>query len=164
MCATFGSERTIELTHSDDDIWVVYDGECPLCSRYVLLYQLRERGQRIHLIDARSEHPIVRDIRARNLDLNEGMVVRWRGRHYYGAAAMHLLATLAGEATVFNRLNRLVFSRPRLARALYPALVRGRKLLLRLLGRKLIDEINAPEQQISVGPSDEHIKHNDGVR
>ena len=137
----FGSERTIELTHNDDEIWVVYDGECPLCSRYVLLYQLRERGQRVHLVDARSEHPIVGEIRARNLDLNEGMVVRWRGRYYYGAEAMYLLATLAGEATFFNRVNRLVFSRLRLARALYPTLVRGRKLLLRLLGRKLIGEL-----------------------
>src|SRR3569833_1334778 len=68
LSATFGSERIIELTHSDDEIWVVYDGECPLCSRYVLLYQLRQRGQRIHLIDARSEHPIIGVIRARNLD------------------------------------------------------------------------------------------------
>ena len=81
-----------------DDIWVVYDGECPLCSRYVLLYQLRERGQRVHLIDARSEHSIVGDIRARNLDLNDGMVVRWREQYYYGAEAMHLLATLASYA------------------------------------------------------------------
>ena len=119
---------------------MVYDGECPLCSRYVLLYQLRERGQRVHLIDAPSEHSIVGDIRARNLDLNDGMVVRWREQYYYGAEAMHLLATLASEATFFNRVNWLVFSRPRLARALYPALVRGRKLLLRLLGRKLIGE------------------------
>ncbi|MCK1740352.1 DUF393 domain-containing protein [Bradyrhizobium sp. 139] len=125
----------------DDEIWVVYDGECPLCSRYVLLYQLREQGQRVHLIDARSEHPILGEIRAHNLDLNEGMVVRWRGRYHYGAEAMYLLATLAGEATFFNRVNRLVFSRPRLARAIYPTLVRGRKLLLRLLGRKLIGEL-----------------------
>ncbi|MFK4505587.1 DUF393 domain-containing protein [Bradyrhizobium daqingense] len=165
MYATFESERITELTHSDDEIWVVYDGECPFCSRYVLLYELRERGQRVHLIDARSEHPIVRDIRARNLDLNEGMVVFRRGQHYYGADAMHLLATLAGETTVFNRLNRLVFSRPRLARILYPALVRGRKLLLRLLGRKLIDdEIKVPEQRIRGDPSDEHVKHNGRFR
>jgi predicted DCC family thiol-disulfide oxidoreductase YuxK len=126
---------------SDDDVWVVYDGECPFCSRYVLLYRLRERGQHVHLIDARSSHPIVGEIRARNLDLNEGMVVRWRGQYHYGADAMHLLATLAGDGSFFNRLNRLLFSRPRLARALYPALVRGRKLTLRLLGRKLIGEV-----------------------
>ena len=125
---------------SDDDIWVVYDGECPFCSRYVLLYQLRERGQRVHLVDARSSEPIVNDVRARNLDLNEGMVVRWRGHYYYGGEAMHLLAMLAGDGSFFNRLNRLLFSRLHLARALYPALVRGRKVTLRILGRKLIGE------------------------
>jgi predicted DCC family thiol-disulfide oxidoreductase YuxK len=142
LSATYESERTIELTHdSDNDGWVVYDGECPFCSRYVLLYQLRERGQRVHLIDARSSDPIVGEVRARNLDLNEGMVVRWRGQYYYGAEAMHLLAKLAGDGSFFNRVNRLLFSRSRLARALYPALVRGRKLTLRLLGRKLIGEI-----------------------
>lgn len=119
---------------------MVYDGECPFCSRYVLLYRLRERGQRIHLVDARSSDPIVGEIRARNLDLNEGMVVRWRGHDYYGSEAMHLLATLAGDGSLFNRVNRLLFSRPHLARTLYPALVRGRKLILRILGRKLIGE------------------------
>ena len=125
---------------SADDVWVVYDGECPFCSRYVLLYRLREQGQRVHLIDARSSHPLVDEIRSRNLDLNDGMVVRWRGQDHYGAEAMHLLATLAEDRTLFNRINRAIFSRSRVARALYPALVRGRKLTLRLLGRKLIGE------------------------
>ena len=83
---------------------------------------------------------MVEAVGAHNLDLNEGMLVRWRGQYHHGAEAMHLLATLAGEATLFNRINRLVFSRPRHARAVYPSLVRGRKLLLRLLGRKLIGE------------------------
>jgi predicted DCC family thiol-disulfide oxidoreductase YuxK len=123
---------------ADDDIRVVYDGECPFCSRFVLLYRLRERGQRVHLIDARSPHPLVDELRAGGLDLNEGMVVRWRGQDYHGAAAMHLLATLGGERTIFNRLNRALFARAGLAGALYPSLVRGRKLTLRLLGRKLI--------------------------
>lgn len=142
MSAMYESERTIELTHdSDNDVWVVYDGECPFCSRYVLLYQLRERGQRVHLVDARSSDPIVGEISARNLDLNNGMAVRWRGEYYYGAEAMHLLATLAGDGSLFNRLNRLLFSRSGLARTIYPALIRGRKFTLRLLGRKLIGEI-----------------------
>jgi len=91
------------------DVWVVYDGECPLCSRFVLMYRLREKGQVVHLIDARTEHPLVDEIRARKMDLDDGMVVRWRGEFYYGAAAMHLLATLAGDQTLFNRVNRQLF-------------------------------------------------------
>jgi predicted DCC family thiol-disulfide oxidoreductase YuxK len=138
---TYASNQLSGLTFDNpEDVWVVYDQECPFCSRYVLLYRLREQGRRVHLIDARSDHPLVAAVRARHLDLNEGMVVRWRGQFHYGAEAMHLLALLGGDASVFNRLNRAVFANPRLARVLYPWLVRGRKLTLRLLGRKLISD------------------------
>lgn len=142
MSGTYETERTTALSRdSEDDVWVVYDGECPFCSRYVLLYQLRERGQRVHLIDARSSDPIIDEIRARNLDLNDGMVVRWRGQYHYGAEAMHLLAMLADHRSFFNRINRMLFSRPQIARAVYPVLVRARKFNLRLLGRKQIGEV-----------------------
>jgi hypothetical protein len=53
---------------------------------------------------------------------------------------MNLLAILGSDATVFNRLNALLFRRPALARLLYPLLVRGRLATLRLLGRGLIKE------------------------
>lgn len=127
---------------SDDpkDIWVVYDSECPFCSRYVMLYRLREQGRQVHLIDARSEHPLVAAIRERKLDLNDGMVVLWRGAFHYGGEALHLLALLGDDQTFFNRINQAIFSRPRLARVLYPWLVRGRKLTLRLMGRKEITD------------------------
>src|SRR3954447_16134724 len=104
------------ISDSPEDIWVVYDSECPFCSRYVLLYRLREQGRRVHLIDARSDHPLVEAIRRRKLDLNEGMVVRWQGEYHYGGAALHLLALLGGDQTAFNRLNQAIFSRPKLAR------------------------------------------------
>jgi predicted DCC family thiol-disulfide oxidoreductase YuxK len=128
------------ISDSPDDLWVVYDGECPFCSRYVLLYRLRDQGLRVHLIDARSGHPLVAAIGRLGLDLDAGMVVGWRGAFHHGAAAVHLLALLGDERTVFNRLNRVLFSRPWLARRLYPWLAAGRRLTLRLLGRRPIGE------------------------
>ena len=121
-----------------NDLWVVYDGECPFCSNYVMLYRLREGFARIHLIDARTKHPILAEIRARHLDLDDGMVVKLSGIFFHGHEAMHVLALLGGQQTFFNRLNRLIFSRPKLARWLYPYLVRGRLIALWLLRRPLI--------------------------
>ncbi|MDB5396465.1 MAG: hypothetical protein JWM91_3971 [Rhodospirillales bacterium] len=121
-----------------DDIWVVYDGECPFCSSYVLLYRIRELAAQVHLIDARSAHPILNEVRREGLDLDEGMAVKFNGRFYYGAAAMNILAILGSSGTLFNRLNRALFRHPHLARFLYPILVRGRWIVLRLLGRRLI--------------------------
>jgi predicted DCC family thiol-disulfide oxidoreductase YuxK len=120
------------------DLWVVYDGECPFCSSYVTLYRIRQQTDRVHLIDARSADPIVSEVRRAGYDLDIGMVVKFEGRLYHGAEAMTVLAILGGDGTIFNRLNRMLFRHPRLARALYPWLVRGRLLVLRVLGRKLI--------------------------
>jgi predicted DCC family thiol-disulfide oxidoreductase YuxK len=123
------------------DIWIVYDGLCPFCTRYVLLYRIRQLADRVHLIDARSDDPLVRELSDLGFDLNEGMVVKWKDRLYYGADAMHLLALLGSEASAFNRLNRWLFSREHTARLLYPLFVASRKLTLRMLGRPPITNL-----------------------
>jgi predicted DCC family thiol-disulfide oxidoreductase YuxK len=122
------------------DIWVVYDGECPFCRSFVLLYRIRKLATHVHLVDARSHHPIVDEIRQQHLDLNQGMAVKLNGRLYHGSDAMNVLAILGSGKTVFNRLNRVLFRRPGVARLLYPLLARGRLVTLRLLGRPLIDD------------------------
>lgn len=119
-------------------VWIVYDGDCPFCSSYVLLYRIRGHAKQVHLVDARSSHPILREVRAEKFDLNEGMAVKFNGRFYHGASAMNVLAILGSDETLFNRVNRILFRRPRLARLLYPLLVRGRLIALRVLGRPLI--------------------------
>jgi predicted DCC family thiol-disulfide oxidoreductase YuxK len=122
------------------EIWIVYDGQCPFCTRYMLLYRIGEQVGKVHMIDARSDHPIVAEIRGRGLKLDNGMAVKWNGVVYHGPAAMQVLATLGSEDTAFNSVNRILFSRPRLARFLYPMLVAGRRLTLRLLGRPPISD------------------------
>src|SRR5262245_34491767 len=94
-------------------IWVVYDGMCPFCSRYVMLYRIRQLAARVHMIDARSDHHLVQKMKALGLSFEDGMVAKWNGRYYHGAEALHLLALLGSESGMFNRLNRLVFSRPK---------------------------------------------------
>lgn len=121
---------------AQDPLWVVYDGECPFCASYIRLYRIREVAGKVHLIDAREPHPIVEEVRALGLDLDKGMVVKAAGRIYHGAEAMQMLAILGSGSGLFNRINRAIFRHPGLARALYPWLVRGRLLTLRLLGRQ----------------------------
>ncbi|MBL6455003.1 DUF393 domain-containing protein [Belnapia sp. T6] len=117
------------------EIFVVYDGMCPFCTRYVMLYRIRQLAEKVHMIDARSDHPVVAEVRAAGLSLENGMAVKWNGRLYHGSDALHVLALLGSEDGAFNRLNRLVFSRPKLGRFLYPAMVAGRRLTLKMLGR-----------------------------
>ncbi len=122
------------------ELTVIYDGQCPFCANYVRLYRLRRLVGLVTLVDARGTHPALAEVRRAGLDLDAGMAVRWQGRLYHGAEALHVLALLGSETGLFNRLNHWLFSRPKLGRWLYPAMVAGRKLSLRLLGRKLIAE------------------------
>lgn len=119
-------------------VTVIYDGECPLCRRYTRMLALREAVGPVRLLDARQGGPEVEEVRRAGLDLDEGMALIVDGTVWHGADAMHRLALMSTTSTVFNRFNRAVFGRPRLSRALYPALRRGRLVLLRLLGRKPI--------------------------
>lgn len=119
-----------------EELVLVYDGECPVCSSYVRYVRLRESVGRVSLINARDGGPWVERVRAAGLDLDEGMVLLYGGRFYHGADCIHMLALLSTDSGVFNRINSAIFRSAGLSTVLYPVLRFGRNLLLRLLGRK----------------------------
>lgn len=120
------------------DTWpttVIYDGDCPFCSRYVALVRLRKAVGDVVLLDARAGGARVDEIRRRGYDLDQGMVLVHGGAIHYGADCMNRLALMSTRSGLFNRVQASVFRHPRLARVLYPFLRAGRNLALRLLGR-----------------------------
>src|SRR5262249_30730078 len=121
-----------------DGATIVYDGECPFCSRYVALQRLRAGVGQVHLVDAREGGPIVAALRARGLDLNEGMALIHQGRVYHGADAIHQIALLSSGENGFSRATSRLFKNQAMATRAYPVLRAGRNLALRLLGRKQI--------------------------
>lgn len=115
---------------------VVYDGECPFCVAYVRMTRLRAAAGRVELVNARTPHPVVDEARAAGLDLDVGMVVKAGGQLYHGDAAMTLLAGLTTPSGLFNRVTAWAFRNPARARLIYPPMVAGRNLTLRILGRR----------------------------
>jgi len=122
-------------------VTIVYDGECPFCSRYIGLLRLRDAVGPVRLIDARSHDPAVARLQQAGFDLNEGMVVEYAGRIHHGADGLNLLALLSTGSGTFNRLNAAAFRSTTASKLLYPALRLGRNLTLRALGRRKIDPV-----------------------
>lgn len=115
---------------------LIYDGECPFCSRYVRLMRIREAVGELKLVDAREGGQIVEDVRQRGYVIDQGMVLILNGRYYHGEASLHMLALLSTKQGWFNRINYWLFSRQWLSKIAYPAMKAGRNAVLKLMGRK----------------------------
>ena len=120
---------------SVDPVSLIYDGECPFCSRFARYTRLKKTLSTMRLINAREGGPEVDQAVARGLVLDEGMVLVIGSAYYHGDACLNRLALMSSESDPINRLNAFLFRSPTISRLAYPILRSGRNLVLRLLGR-----------------------------
>lgn len=104
---------------------LIYDGECPFCTRYCAIAALRARGIAVELHDARDPGIRERFPAAARHDLDQGMLALWRGEAFHGAAAVNLV----GRLVAGSPLSGLMRNR-RLASLSYPVLRLARNLAL----------------------------------
>ena len=126
-----------------EEIALIYDGECPVCTAYSCSVDVDEgKASGIKRINARSDDALVKQAKEAGVDLDEGMVVLHDGKMYHGADALNVMAKLAPDRGFGNRLNKLLFGNPTISRVSYPVLRAGRNTLLKILGRKKIRDID----------------------
>lgn len=127
-----------------DDIQVVYDRQCPVCEFYCQRIDVDPAVGKLRRIDAREDSDIMDQITALGLDIDEGMVVKAGDTIYYGSDAINLLARKSSRTGFFNRLAAATFRSAKVARHIYPLLKTCRNLLLKLLGRRRINNLEQP--------------------
>lgn len=123
-------------------VTVVYDGDCPLCSRYVRALRIREATGTVNLIDAREHPDLVARFRGGGIDLDQAFVCVVDDVFYTGGDAVNVLALLSGKSGVLNRLNYRIFRNREVSRRLYPLLRTVRNGLLAIRG---IGKLGAPD-------------------
>jgi len=124
--------------NTKDGLTLVYDGECPFCTRYASMVRLRDSAGSLKILNAREPHAEVDQLTSAGFNLDDGMVLKVGDTVYHGDEALHAVAMLSSRVGWFNRLNYLVFRSSGLSKVLYPALRAGRNLALKLLGREKI--------------------------
>lgn len=126
---------------TQNDVWLLYDGECPICKTYCKYIRIRETVGRLHLVDARQPSALLDEITEAGLDIDQGMVLKFKGTIYYGSDAIHILTLLSTPVGIFNRLNYYFFSSRIGANIFYPLGKAFRTLLLKLLGIQYIENL-----------------------
>lgn len=119
---------------------IYYDGDCPFCSAYARLIQIREHVGDINLIDLRDDSQSRLRMKSSGIDLDKGMVVEYEGRIWHGAEAMNLLACLSIPSGFLGRLNLMVFRYSWLSSLLYPLLRIFRNSSLLMLSKRPLRE------------------------
>lgn len=125
------------------EILLVYDKECPVCNAYCQMTRIRQSVGELRLVDAREPSNIMDEITHKGWDIDQGMVLKVDGNLYYGSDAIHALSLMSSQSGIFNRVNYWIFRSPLLSHLFYPLLRTGRNLLLRLLGKSKINNLQA---------------------
>ncbi len=126
----------------ETDIFLVYDKECPACNYYCTLVRIRETVGNLVLVDAREPSSLMDEITAAELDIDQGMVLIVGDRMYYGVDAIHALSIMGTRSGVFNRVSYWCFKSKAVSIVLYPILRVGRNLLLKVLRKTKINNLN----------------------
>lgn len=126
-------------------LYLIYDGECPLCRNVAKHLRVRKSVGQLEIINAREKHPLAQEMNAKGYDLNKGILVQYGAQIYYGQEAVHFLAMVGSPLDLFNRINAFLFKSRKISRIIYPCLKTFRSLLLFILKiPKIPDESQKP--------------------
>lgn len=129
---------------SRNEILLIYDRDCPACNYYCQIVRIRDSVGTLKIVDARENSDVMKEITDRGLDIDQGMVLKMHDQFYYGADAIHALSMMSSRSGFFNRFNYWLFRSKTLSSVLYPVLRSLRNLLLKILGKTKINNLNLP--------------------
>lgn len=123
-------------------LFLIYDGDCPVCSYCANVIQIQASVGKLEIINARTKHPLIDEVKAKGYDLNSGFVVKVNEQYYHGGDAVHFLALVGSSHGFFNRLNVMIFRSKILSKLFYPPLRTIRNTILWFKGVKKIPPYN----------------------
>ncbi len=129
------------------NIFLVYDHDCPVCRAYCTRVTPKDDRTKIHLVNARHDQTIMPDITDRGLNIDQGMVLKVGDQFYYGAEAAYQLQSYSKRSGWRGWVDRFFFATRGRAHVMYPAGKAVRNLLLRILGVPFIDNLK-PENAL----------------
>ena len=124
----------------NNTVKVIYDGDCPFCSNFVRLSNLKRLGYEVTLVNAReANNDFVREL-SESFDLDDGMIVIVDNDILYGSTAARFLSTGFKITNPLALIYYIFLHNKNVSELTYPWLVRARKFYFKLIGKRLIND------------------------
>ena len=123
-------------------IEIIYDGECPFCTDFVVVSNIKKTFANIKITNARnSNEQSVIMLKRQGINLDEGMVViKEDGSILYGDKAARFITLYGKGYGIRAFVYRLVLRNEKFAIISYPFLVLLRKIYFKIVGKRWINE------------------------
>ena len=131
-------DKTKTDLFNEGEISIIYDNGCPVCSYYISISKIKTKFGKVNLIKARENYKVLEYLSAAKININEGMIVVYKNKLYFGADAVNIISILGEKSSIINSLIINIFKNKSISKITYPFLKIGRRILLFILGKKLI--------------------------
>ena len=109
----------------------IYDGECPFCNHFAELLEIKSKLTNIKILDGRKNLTLINSFLAKGYDLDKGAILLKDDNIYHGAEAINIICMQINNpsSSLLLLLSR-IFRSDKRTKALFPLLVRARRLAL----------------------------------
>ena len=125
-----------QMFHTDNVVF--YDGECPFCSNFVLLSNIREAYEDLKIVNAREYKEELQEF-FKYFNIDDGMIFMNSSKIYHGAEAFRRVNMIANyKDFLLLKVLFSVFKFRSFSHFIYPFLRIGRNLTLKILRKRKI--------------------------
>ena len=109
----------------------IYDGKCPFCNHFAELLEIKSKLTNIKILDGRKNLTLINSFLAKGYDLDKGAILLKDDNIYHGAEAINTICMQINNpsSSLLLLLSR-IFRSDKRTKALFPLLVRARRLAL----------------------------------
>ena len=109
----------------------IYDGECPFCNQFAELLEIKSKINNIKILDGRKNSTLINSLLDKGYDLDKGAILLKDKEIFHGAEAINTICKQINNpsSSLLLVLSR-VFKSTKRTKALFPLLVRARRLAL----------------------------------
>lgn len=131
-------------------VWLVYDGECPICEYAAQALRIKNDFGELHTLNARDAESdsLMEEIKKRGLDLDDGMVIYASDKFYHGKEALKFMAKYGEVKNPFMTFLKGLFWSSTLSSLTYPWFRGARNWFLKRKNAVRLDNLKLENKPI----------------